>query len=85
MPRNHRYRGPFIKVEIVFDTRADLAIGVLTDRGSAPDIHRRVALLPEADLHVKIKSLLADAGYDLQSNHILTCGLRHSFSDAREA
>jgi transposase len=42
-------------------------------------VDRLLALLQEADLHVRIKSLLADAGYDSEANHVfarLGCGVR---------
>ena len=78
-PAQSTFYKRYAKLEMVFDTRTHLAIGVLASKGPAPDIDRLVPLLPEADLHVKIKSLLADAGYDSESNHVFTrvgCGIR---------
>jgi hypothetical protein len=65
--------------ETVFETRTDLAIGALTRRGPSPDVYRLMPLLSEADLLVRIKSLLADAGYDSEMNHVFArsgCGIR---------
>lgn len=60
----------YAKLETVFDTRTHVAIGALTSRGPAPDVDRLVSLLQETDPGIKIKSLLADAGYDSQANHV---------------
>jgi transposase len=69
----------YAKLETVFDTRTHLAIGALTSKGPAPDVDRLIPLLQEADLQVEIQSLLADAGYDSEANHVLArlgCGIR---------
>jgi transposase len=69
----------YAKLETVFDARTHLAVGALTSRGPAPDVDRLVALLQETDPGIKIHSLLADAGYDSEPNHVFArvgCGIR---------
>jgi transposase len=78
-PSQQAFYRRYAKLETVFDTRTHLAIGVLTSRGPAPDVDRLMPLLSEADLQVKIKSLVADAGYDSEMNHVfarLGCRIR---------
>jgi transposase len=78
-PSQQAFYRRYAKLEAVFDTRTHLAIGALTSKGPAPDVDRLVPLLQEADVQVAIKSLLADAGYDSESNHVFAragCGIR---------
>ena len=60
----------FGKLEIVVDCATHLILGALAGRGPRPDTDRLVPLLDEALTRVKIHTLLADAGYDSEPNHV---------------
>ena len=48
---------------------AEMRVANLVPHRPAPDVDRLVALLQETDPGLKIKALLADAGYDSEANH----------------
>lgn len=69
----------YAKLEAAFDCRSHLMVGVLVGRGPRPDTDRFVPLLDTTLANVRIRSALADAGYDSEANHHYArerCGVR---------
>jgi transposase len=78
-PAQQTFYQCYAKLEAVFDTATHLAVGALAVKGPAPDVDRLVPLLKEAQKQVRLKILLADAGFDSESNHLHArehCGIR---------
>jgi transposase len=78
-PAQQTFYQCYAKLEAMFDTVTHMAVGALAVKGPAPDVDRLVPLLKEAQERVRIEILLADAGYDSESNHIHArkqCGIR---------
>jgi hypothetical protein len=54
-------------------------VGVLVGRGPRPDTDRLIPLLDDTHRRVRLRDVLADAGYDSEPNHRYareTCGVR---------
>jgi hypothetical protein len=69
----------FPKLGLVCDTQCHFILGISVGRGPRPDIDELVALLTETVRSILPKLLIADAGYDSESNHRFareTCGIR---------
>jgi transposase len=60
----------YAKLESAFDCRTHLMIGVLASRGPRVDTDRFVPLLDATLGNVRVKTALADAGYDSEANHV---------------
>jgi transposase len=61
----------YAKLEAVFDCATHLILAALASRGPAPDTDRFVPLLEAALTRgVRIGTVLADAGYDSEPNHV---------------
>jgi hypothetical protein len=60
----------YAKLEAAFDCRSHLMIGVLASRGPRVDTDRFVPLLDATLGNVRVKTALADAGYDSEANHV---------------
>jgi Transposase DDE domain len=63
------YYSHFAKLEASFDCRSHLILGALTGRGPRPDVDRFKPLLDATLETARPESMLADAGYDSESNH----------------
>ena len=59
----------FPKVGIVCDTQSHLILEASPSRGPCPDVAEFKAPLKRASKHVSIAVIVADAGYDSESNH----------------
>jgi hypothetical protein len=59
----------FAKLEAASDTRNHLIVGCIARRGPNVDVNRFRPLLKETLRFVKLKTLVADAGYDSEPNH----------------
>lgn len=59
----------FAKLEAAVDCRTHLLLAVLVGRGPRPDVNRFVPLLDATLANVQPRIVLADAGYDSESNH----------------
>ena len=69
----------FAKLEAAFDCDTHLLLAALPGREPRPDADRLVPLLDAARAHVRVRSVLADAGYDSEANHRYArdgCGVR---------
>jgi hypothetical protein len=69
----------YAKLEAAFECRSHLMVGVLVGRGPRPDTDRFVPLLDDTRRRVRIRDVLADAGYDSEPNHRYareSCGVR---------
>jgi len=78
-PAQETFYQCYAKLEAVFDTATHLVVGALVGKGPAPDVDRMVPLIDEACRQVRMKLLVADAGYDSEANHLYarkTCGIR---------
>lgn len=60
----------FPKLAAVCDCGNHLILSTFTTRGPSPDINQLQQTLTPAASHVAIATLLADAGYDSNSNHV---------------
>ena len=60
----------YAKLESAFDCRTHLMIGALASRGPRVDTDRFVPLLDTTLGNVRVKTALADAGYDSEANHV---------------
>ena len=61
----------FPKLGVVCDCRNHLILSTLLTRGPSPDVNQLQRTLMPAIRRVPIKTLLADAGYESESNHVL--------------
>jgi IS5 family transposase len=59
----------FPKLAIICDVATHLILSLHTGRGPKPDVNELGTLLDELVPHVRVRHLLADAGYDSESNH----------------
>ena len=59
----------FPKLSIVSDCQTHLILSVITTRGPSPDVNQFCQTLKPANDKFKIDHILADAGYDSESNH----------------
>jgi hypothetical protein len=59
----------FPKLAIVCDCQTHLILAAHPARGPTPDVNQLLATLRQCVAHVKIDRLIADAGYDSESNH----------------
>ena len=59
----------FPKLAVVGDCRTHLILAAITRRGPCPDAHQFAETLNRLDPNARIKTLLADAGYDSEANH----------------
>jgi hypothetical protein len=57
------------KLGITCDCKNHLILSAIMTRGPSPDVNQFCETLAPATERVKIKKILADAGYDSQSNH----------------
>ena len=57
------------KLEAAFDCQSHLMVAALVGRGPRPDVDRFVPLLKATLSHVRVSSVLGDAGYDSEPNH----------------
>ena len=57
------------KLGVVYDCQNYLILSAITTRGPSPDVNQFCKTLQPATEIVKIKKILADAGYDSQGNH----------------
>jgi hypothetical protein len=60
---------PWPKLGILCDCRNHLILAVHTSRGPTPDVNQLLPLLDRRSRHVIFRRLVADAGYDSESNH----------------
>jgi len=69
----------YAKLELAVDTANHVVLAVLTSSGPHPDTDRYVPLLKATRQQVKVRSTVADAGYDSEPNHQYAravCGVR---------
>ena len=69
----------FPKLGIVCDCSNHLILSTLLARGPSPDVNQLRQTLKPATRRVSIGTLVADAGYDSESNHVFgreACGIR---------
>jgi hypothetical protein len=69
----------YAKLEAAFECRTHLMVGILVGRGPRPDTDRLIPLLDDTHRRVRLRDVLADAGYDSEPNHRYareTCGVR---------
>jgi hypothetical protein len=59
----------FPKLGLVCDCKSHLVLSILTARGPSPDVNQFCRTLAPATLKANIRHLVADAGYDSESNH----------------
>ena len=69
-PKHMTYRR-FPKLHVLIDTSNHLILSLFGTRGPTPDVHQLPNLLDQLGSSVRIEHLLADAGYDSESNHAL--------------
>lgn len=62
------------KLSIVCDCKSHLITAILATKGPSPDSPTLAPLMKNQAPHIKINTLLADAGYDSEANH---CFLRN--------
>lgn len=62
-------RRRYPKLNLITDCATHLILGVLPGRGPTPDFHLFEPSLATVPKSVKIDCILADAGYDSESNH----------------
>jgi hypothetical protein len=85
--RRHRASEPwktvvyhrFPKLGVVCDTRCHFILAIRVGRGPRPDVEELVPLLSDALRSMLLECLVADAGYDSESNHRFAreqCGVR---------
>ena len=67
-PQKVRY-SRYAKLEAAFACGSHLLLAAIPRRGPAVDVDRFVPLLEEALRRVQLTTVLADAGYDSESNH----------------
>jgi Transposase DDE domain len=60
----------FAKLEAAVECQSHFLLAVLAGRGPRPDVNRFAPLLEATMLNVKPESVLADAGYDSEPNHL---------------
>jgi hypothetical protein len=60
----------FPKLGILTDTANHLILQALTKRGPMPDVSELKPAIKEAAGYLKVNTLVADAGYDSESNHV---------------
>jgi len=75
-PRKSMTYRRFAKLGVVIDTSNHLILSVFGTRGPCPDVHQLTNLLDHLVASVRIRQLVADAGYDSEANHTL---LRETF------
>lgn len=63
-------RRKYPKLNLVVDCATHLILGLFPSRGPAPDFHQFKPALATLPPTVRINSILADAGYDSESNHV---------------
>lgn len=68
--RSRRYRR-WTKLTIVCDNESHLIAGALVGKGPSTDCHNLAPTVEQALDHIRIDTLLADCGYDSESNHRL--------------
>jgi hypothetical protein len=69
----------YAKLELAVDTANHVILAAFAGRGPRPDTDRYVPLLKATQQQVKVKSTVADAGYDSEGNHAFareTCKVR---------
>ena len=69
----------FPKLGLVCDCRTHVVLSLLATRGPTPDINQFRRTLHPATRRVRIRHVVADAGYDSESNHRYAreaCGIR---------
>lgn len=59
----------FPKLALMVDTRSHAILSAIPSRGPSPDINELVPILDHSTRRVVVESLVADAGYDSESNH----------------
>ena len=67
------------KVNLLCDCSSHMTLAIDVGRGPSPDILQFFSVLTEALKNIKIKTLLADAGYDSERSHEFAreaCGVR---------
>jgi len=62
-------KSPFPKLAILCDCSSHLILGLRTDQGPGPDYEYFQPLLDQATRKTRITRLLADAGFDSETNH----------------
>ena len=76
-PKKHMTYRWFPKLGIICDTQTHLILASFATRGPRPDVNQLDPLLKRLIDDVTIRHLVADAGYDSESNH---CLLREDYS-----
>jgi transposase len=59
----------FPKLAVVGDCQTHLILAAITRRGPCPDVHQFTDTMKHLVPNTRIKTLLADAGYDSEANH----------------
>lgn len=70
-PQKHLTYRRFPKLGIICDTQNHAILAAMPTRGPTPDIHQLGDLLSNMTAHPTILQMVADAGYDSESNHCL--------------
>jgi len=73
-PTTYRWFG---KLQLLTDCRRHLILGAFSCRGPCPDVHQLRDLLTRCVPGVKLTNLVADAGYDSESNHVMLREEKH--------
>ena len=77
LPRKHMTYRRYGKLQVLTDCRRHLILGALACRGPTPDVHQLRDLLIRCVPGLKLTSLVADAGYDSESNHVMLREEKH--------
>jgi transposase len=67
----------FGKLQLLSDCRRHLILSTYVCRGPCPDVHQLRDLLAACVPGLKLNSLVADAGYDSESNHVMLREEKH--------
>ena len=59
----------FPKLAVIGDCKTHLILGAITTRGPCPDVNQFIQTLSQLNPQIRIRTLLADAGYDSERNH----------------
>jgi len=69
-PHIHMTYRRFGKLHIICDTATHIIVGLLPCRGPTPDVHQLHAAMTRLIAPIRLHTLVADAGYDSESNHV---------------
>lgn len=69
-PRKHMTYRRFGKLSLICDCHNHLIVAAMTCRGPTPDVNQLQKTFARCSSHVSIQRLVADAGYDSESNHV---------------